>query len=237
MPTSTWTFDELAHAGQEHLDPDYIATYDRKAATDPTEEIELLRSLGLQVSSTLVDVGAGTGTLALAAAPFCRRIVAVDVSSAMLDIAQAKAKQLGLSNIEYVQAGFLSYEHSGNLADVVYSRNALHHLPDFGKALALQRIAAMLLPGGMLRLRDLVFSFEPTQAESAIEGWLAKAPSRPEDGWTCDELETHLRTEYSTFSWLLEPMLTHAGFDIQQVEYSGSGFYAAYVCRTKAELV
>jgi ubiquinone/menaquinone biosynthesis C-methylase UbiE len=230
MPTSTWTFDERAHAGLEHLDPGYIATYDQKAGTNPLEDVEALRGLGLQKSSTLVDLGAGTGSLAIAAAPFCRRVVAVDVSSAMLDVAQAKAGRLGLSNVEFVRAGFLSYEHDGDPADFVYSRNALHHLPDFWKAIALQRIAAILLPSGILRLRDLVFSFEPEQAESAIEAWLAKAASRPEEGWTRVELDTHLRTEYSTFSWLLEPMLVHAGFKIQQREYSGSGIYAAYVC-------
>jgi ubiquinone/menaquinone biosynthesis C-methylase UbiE len=228
-------FDDLAHAGPEHLEPGYIATYDHKAATNPAEEVELLRRLGLQASSTLIDLGAETGSFAIAAAPFCRRIVAVDVSSAMLDLAKATARRLELSNIEFVQAGFLSYQHSSDLAEFVYSRNALHHLPDSWKALALQRIAALLLPGGMLR--DLVFSFEPIQAESAIEAWLAQAPSRPEEGWTRAELDAHLRTEYSTFSWLLEPMLTHAGFEIQQVDYSGSGIYAAYVCRTKAEVV
>jgi ubiquinone/menaquinone biosynthesis C-methylase UbiE len=155
----------------------------------------------------------------------------------MLDFAQVKARQLGLSNIEYVHAGFLSYEHSGDPAEFVYSRNALHHLPDFWKAVALRRITEMLAPGGMLRLRDLVFSFEPTQTASAIEAWLAQAPNRPEEGWTRAELETHLRTEYSTFSWLLEPMLNHAGFDVQQVEYSGSGIYATYLCSVRAELL
>src|SRR5215469_8257313 len=203
MQVSTWTFDELAHAGPEHLDPGYIATYDHKAATDPAGDVELLCSHGLQASSTLIDIGAGTGTLAIAAAPFCRKVVAVDVSSAMLAFAQAKATKLGLSNIEYVHAGFLSYEHSGDPAEFVYSRNALHHLPDFWKVVALRRITGMLAPGGMLRLRDLVLSFEPTQTASAIEAWLAQAPSRPEEGWTREELETHLRTEYSTFSWLL----------------------------------
>jgi len=235
MPTSTWTFDELAHAGQEHLDPGYIATYDRKAATNPTDDVELLRGLGLTASSTLIDLGAGTGTFALAAAPLCRRVVAVDVSSAMLDFAKERARQLGLSNIDYVQAGFLSYMHSGERADVVYSRNALHHLPDFWKVMALHRITEMLLPGGMLRLRDLVFSFEPTQTESAIEAWLAQAASTPETGWTREELDTHLLTEHSTFTWLLEPMLMHAGFQIDQVEYSESGIYAAYVCSTRAK--
>jgi ubiquinone/menaquinone biosynthesis C-methylase UbiE len=230
MLTDAWTFDELAHAGDEHLDPAYVATYDRKAAVDPAEDLALLRSQGLNATSTLVDLGAGTGTFALAAAPFCKRVVAVDVSPAMLTALRAKAERLGGANIEYVRAGFLSYQHTGDLADAVYSRNALHHLPDFWKALALQRVASILRPGDLLLPRDLVFSFEPDQAQTAIEAWLAGAASSPEEGWTRDELETHLRQEYSTFTWLLEPMLRHAGFQIRQVEVSPSGIYATYLC-------
>jgi SAM-dependent methyltransferase len=233
MPTDVWTFDdfdELAHAGEEHLDPAYIATYDRKAGTDPADDLALLRAQGLNATSTLVDIGAGTGIFALAAAPFCKRIVAVDVSPAMLAALRAKAERLGLTNIDYAHAGFLSYQHAGDPADFVYSRNALHHLPDFWKALALRRIADILRPGGTLRLRDLVFSFEPQQAETAISTWLANAASSPDVGWTRDELQTHLRQEYSTFSWLLEPMLTHAGFEIRQAEHSPSSIYSAYTC-------
>jgi SAM-dependent methyltransferase len=230
MPTDAWTFDELAHAGDEHLDPEYIASYDRKAAIDPAADLALLRSQGLGATSTLVDLGAGTGTFAFAAAPFCKRIVVVDVSPAMLTALRAKAERLGGANIEYVRAGFLSYQHTGDLADAVYSRNSLHHLPDFWKALALQRIASILRPGGLLLLRDLVFSFEPDQAQTAIAAWLAGAANSPEEGWTRDELETHLRQEYSTFTWLLEPMLRLAGFQIRQTEFSPSGIYAAYFC-------
>jgi ubiquinone/menaquinone biosynthesis C-methylase UbiE len=230
MSIEAWTFDELAHAGDEHLDPTYVAAYDRKAAVDPAEDLALLRSQGLGAMSTLVDLGAGTGTFALAAAPICRRIIAVDVSSVMLTALRAKAEGLRGAHIEFAQAGFLSYQHAGDPADAVYSRNALHHLPDFWKALALQRIASVLRPGGLLLLRDLCFRFEPDHARTAIASWLAGAASSPEEGWTRDELETHLRQEYSTFTWLLEPMLLHAGFQIRQAEYSPSGIYAAYLC-------
>src|SRR5437868_2123746 len=125
MPTDVWIFDELRHAGEEHLDPAYVAEYDRKAAVDPADDLALLRSQGLSAQSTVVDLGAGTGTFALAA-------------------------------------------------------------------------------------------------------------SRPEAGWTRDELQTHLRQEYSTFTCLLESMLTHAGFAIQEAEYSASGIYAAYLCTRDA---
>lgn len=230
MQNSGWLLDELAHAGGEHLDPSYVEAYDRKAGTDPAEDLALLRGLGLGEASTLVDLGAGTGTFALAAAPFCRRVVAADVSPAMLAVLRAKVGRLGLANVEVAHAGFLTYEHRGDPADFVYSRNALHHLPDFWKALALERVAGMLRPGGVLYLRDLVYSFEPREAGDVIEAWLARAPERPEAGWTRAELETHVREEHSTYNWLLEPMLRRAGFEVREARYAPTRTFAAYTC-------
>lgn len=226
--TTDRLFDEFAHAGYEHLDPAYVAAYDRKAGTDPTEDIALLRELGLGAQSTLVDLGAGTGTLAVAAAPLCRRVFAVDVSPAMLAALRGKLETLGLTNVTCVRAGFLTYEHPPGTADFVYSRNALHHLPDFWKAVALSRIAAMLRSRGILRLRDLVFSFAPADATHLVEAWLASAPTSPDAGWTREELETHLREEHSTFSWLLEPMLEQCGFEITKVSHLSSKVFSAY---------
>jgi SAM-dependent methyltransferase len=221
--------DELAHAGEEHLDPAYVAGYDRKQQTDPGDDLARLRGLGLDHTSTLVDFGTGTGTFALAAAAVCRRVVAVDVSAPMLERLRERARVEGLTNVETVQAGFLTYRHSGEPADFAHSRNALHHLPDFWKAMALQRVAAVLRPGGIFFLRDLVYSFDPEDAAEIIESWLARAPLRPEEGYTAADLATHVRTEYSTYSWLLEPMIERAGFEVQNAEYS-SAVFAAYTC-------
>lgn len=229
MDHTAWFFDELAHAGDEHLDPTYVAGYDRKAQTDPKDDLTLLRTLGLDQSSTLVDFGAGTGTFALAAAAICRRVVAVDLSAPMLNRLRDSAKRLGLTNIELVRSGFLSYEHQGAPSDFAYSRNALHHLPDFWKALALQRVATTLRPGGVFYLRDLVYSFDPQDAQRTIEAWLARAPDRPEEGFTASDLAAHVREEYSTYGWLLEPMLERAGFEIRDANYR-SLVFAAYTC-------
>lgn len=230
MTAPGWFLDEFAHAGPEHLDAAYVATYDQKAGVDWAAEVASLRALGLDGTSTLVDLGAGTGGLALAAAPLSRRVVAVDVSPAMLAVLRDRAVRTGRRNLECVQAGLLTYEHAGDSADFVYSRHALHHLPDFWKAISLARIAAMLRPGGVLRLRDLIFSGDVDAAVPTIEAWLAGASTQPGVGWGRTELETHLRAEYSTFSWLLEPMMERAGFAIQQIEYSDSRIFADYVC-------
>jgi len=225
-----WFPDELIHAGEEHLDAHYVAGYERKAGVDPEPDLQALRALGLERSSTLIDFGAGTGTFALAAAPLCGRVVAVEVSPAMLAVLHANAGRQGVTNIEIAHAGFLSYEHHGAAADFVYSRHALHHLPDFWKALALRRIAAVLRPGGVLRLRDLIYSFDPKDAERTLEAWFAGASAQAHDGWTREELETHVRTEHSTFTWILESMLERSGFAIRQVEHHESGIYATYTC-------
>jgi ubiquinone/menaquinone biosynthesis C-methylase UbiE len=224
-----WFINEIGHAGSEHLDPEYVAGYDRKAATDPAEDLAILQERGLDGTHTLVDLGAGTGTFALAAAPFCRRVVVVDVSRPILDVLEEKLTHSGIGNVETVHAGFLSYEHHGEPADVVYSRHALHHLPDFWKVVALNRIAAMLRPGGVLFLRDLVYSFDPDETERVIESWLSGASGDATVGWTREELATHVREEYSSFSWLLEPMLERSGFRIQDVQHHGAT-YSTYVC-------
>jgi SAM-dependent methyltransferase len=222
---------ETAGAGPEHLDPAYVAGYDRKANVDPSGDLDDLRARGLDASSTVIDFGAGTGTFALAAAAVCARVIAIDVSPAMVDALRAKVAAHGVTNVECVLGGFLTYEHAGAPVDVVYTRNALHHLPDFWKGIALSRIADLLRPGGILWLRDLVFSFDLPEARERVAEWIETAAAgRPEDGWTRDELETHVRDEYSTYSWLLEPMLERAGFEIADAEYGPLGAYAAYVC-------
>jgi SAM-dependent methyltransferase len=129
METPRWFPDELAHAGEEHLDPEYVQGYNRKAATDPAADLALLRASGLNETSTLVDLGAGTGAFALAAAPHCRRVIAVDVSAPMLGLLREQAERRAIANVEGVRSGFLTYQHQGDPADFVYSRNALHHLP------------------------------------------------------------------------------------------------------------
>ena len=179
MKRPSWYPDELAHAGPEHLDDAYVATYDRKAGFDPTDELGRLRALGLNDAATLVDLGAGTGALALAAAPFCRRVVAVDVSSAMLAALRQKATQRKLRNVESVRSGFLTYEHTGDPADFVFSRHALHQLPDLWKAIALQRVAGFLRLGGVLRVRDLFFSCTLSEVHPVVEAWLAGAAQTP----------------------------------------------------------
>lgn len=230
-----WLLDETAHAGRENLDPDHVAHYDRKEDAGAADEVAFLRSNGLRRDATVVDLGAGTGQFTLAVAPVCGRVVAVDVSPVMLRSLRERVERAGLANVEVVEAGFLSYEHAGAAADVVYSRYALHHLPDLWKAVALARIRRMLRPGGLFRLSDVVFGFDPAEAADRIEDWCATVPATadPAGGgevtWVRADLEEHVRDEHSTYTWLLEPMLRRAGFTIVRADYSPDRILAHYL--------
>ena len=225
-----WLLDELASAGRENLDRDHAAQYDTKEDAQADAEVALLTSLGLDAGSTLVDLGAGTGQLALAAAPHCARVIAVDVSPVMLEILRSKLRAGRVSNVDVVEAGFLSYEHHGDPADFIYSRWALHHLPDFWKSIALARMRTFVSPGGVLRLSDIVYSFPASEAAVRIEQWCATLPDHGAEGdWVRADIEDHVRDEHSTYNWLLEPMIERSGFRIEDARYSADCFQAEYV--------
>jgi SAM-dependent methyltransferase len=229
VTTPAWFPDETAYAGRENLDEAHVARYDAKEDADAAREVRLLQSAGLTRESRVVEFGPGTGQFTVCVAPECARVTAVDVSPVMLRRLEAKLTALELDNVDIVHAGFLSYVHDGPPADVVYSRLALHHLPDFWKAVALSRVRGILRAGGLLRLWDVVYDFDPADAAERIEAWCATGGDAVDAGWTRAELEEHVRDEHSTFTWLLEPMLRRSGFEVLDAEHSGDGIWANYL--------
>lgn len=225
--TSDWILEETRLAGEDHLDPAQVARYDEKIPFDPSRELELLSGYGLSERDVVVDFGAGTGVFALAVAEYCNRVVALDISEPMLAEVREKVEERDVRNVEIVHDGFVSYEHAGEPASFAFSKNALHHLPDFWKVEALKTVGATLEPEGVFRLRDLVFSFDPWESHEAIESWLEEMEST---AFTEEELHTHFREEFSTYGFVLESMLEETGFEIVESAYS-DGVYAEYTCR------
>ncbi len=227
-----WFFDEFRDFGW--LAADEIEGYERRVGVDAAAEREQLLGFGLAAEHTFVDLGAGAGSLAIEAAKLCRRVVAVDVSQPMLDHAKKQAAAAGVENIEYVCAGFLTYDHAGDPADIVVTRRALHHLPDFWKMEALLRIHAMLKPSGVFYLEDLVYSFDASEMRRSIDAWI-EAVARPAgspSGFQRAFFEEHVREEWSTYAWIMEGMLERTGFEIVESSFR-LGAYASYRCRRR----
>lgn len=227
-----WIPNELDTAGRENLDPSHVADYDRKESIDIDSEIALLTRLGLNENSRLIDLGAGTGQLAIQIAPLCSHVTAVDISPVMLETLKRNVREAELDNVDIVQSGFLTYQHSGEPVDFLYSRLVLHHLPDFWKNFALRNARRSMRTGGVLRLCDVVYHFSLSEAEDKLEAWCDMfSYDEPEGSWNRADIEEHIRDEQSTFTWILEPIVEASGFQIEEAEYSADGIVAEYVAR------
>ncbi len=234
LPRPAWQYDEMKHSGVDYADAAIAQSYDACHGTFRNYEQEakgIIARLGVGPDATVLDMGCGTGTFALHAAQYYRKVYAVDVSQEMLSCARDKAQQAGTCNVEFRHGGFLTYQHDGAPLDAASSTVVLHHLPDFWKLVGLRRLAALLKPGGRFFLFDVVFSFDPAQYASCVQQWVESMGAQMGPPGLA-RAETHIRDEHSTYSWIMEGLLERAGFAIDTVNYQ-QGFLATYVCRKK----
>ncbi|MFX4262832.1 class I SAM-dependent methyltransferase [Pelotomaculum propionicicum] len=226
-----WQYDERAKAGVDYKDASVAAEYDKQHGKFRDFEKDaraVMQLLDLKPDHTVIDLGCGTGAFVIPAARSCRKVYAVDISPAMLDRCQEKARAEGLDNIETHCAGFLSYKHNGDPVDAVVSVAALHHLPDFWKAVAFKRMYDMLKPGGKLYLFDIIFTFPVESYRSEFDSWVNGMRERAGQSMA-DESIVHIRDEYSTFDWVIDGMVERVGFKTEQ-KFSNFPRSLTYIC-------
>ncbi|NPV91538.1 MAG: class I SAM-dependent methyltransferase [Firmicutes bacterium] len=231
MDIPKWQYDEMKSTGVDYSNIFEVQAYDDQMSRIRdigTESKEVISTLALPPAATLLEIGTGTGTFAVEAAGYYSRVLAVDVSATMIEYARRKALGKGIRNIEFYQAGFLTYEHDREPLDAVVSQIALHHLPDFWKLIALKKVHGMLKDGGRFYLRDIVFSFEPDHYRSFFDQWVDGLRQAAGERMAVDT-ETSIKDEFYTWDWIMEGLLTRAGFDIKKKKYT-DGFMAVYLC-------
>jgi ubiquinone/menaquinone biosynthesis C-methylase UbiE len=101
---------------------------------------------------SVLDVGCGTGTLAIAAkyrVGNLGKVTGVDASPEMIGRARQKAKKRGVEvNFQTGAAQSLPFQDAA--FDVVLSTVMLHHLSDDARAMCISEIRRVLKPGGRL---------------------------------------------------------------------------------------
>ena len=212
MLARDWYYTERRRVG---IDSAVASLYDRHDNSDSRAHAALTM-LGLKPGWRVADIGCGNGVLACEAAAMGAEVDAIDISPAMLTLADILARDRKVK-IRTQFAGLLSFAYQPNSYDLIVSEFALHHLPDFWKAVALSRIFQALKPGANFYLRDIVFVGMPDGLDRDVEGWADFSIKNHEIDR--ESVITHMRDEYSTFAWVIERMLTDAGFQIESVDY------------------
>jgi ubiquinone/menaquinone biosynthesis C-methylase UbiE len=138
-----WLFDTVAMRGQ-------IRQLRRKV-------VDLA---GIGAGRRLLDVGCGTGTLAILAARLGgsgAQVSGIDPAPRQIARAQAKARRAGL-HIDFRHGVIENLPFDEANLDAVTSTLMMHHLPDDLKAKGLAEIRRVLKPGGRLVIADFTRS-------------------------------------------------------------------------------
>ena len=118
-----------------------------KAYMDQWDGEAFLQALELKPWKEVLEIGMGTGRLAVKAAPFCASLTGIDISPKTVE--RAKENLKNYSNISFIRNDFLSYDFS-RVYDVVYSSLTMMHFEDKDRVIA--KVATLLKTDGIFCL-------------------------------------------------------------------------------------
>jgi arsenite methyltransferase len=145
---------------------------------DAFERKIALTKARISPEAVILDVGCGTGSLALRLAPSAARVHGLDLSSEMIRIANEKARAQQVANVTFhtgaFDDGFTTFEAAS--LDGICAYSVLHLVDDLPAALG--RVYRLLKPGGFFisSTACLSESFIPYRPILQVMRWLGKAP-------------------------------------------------------------
>lgn len=144
-----------------------------KAYMDKWDGEEFLEALHLSLDKSVLEIGVGTGWLAIRVCDKCRRFTGIDISRKTLQRTKVNLRQY--TNTSLIYGDFLTYPFSDKF-DVIYSSLTFMHIKD--KREAIRRAAHLLNPGGRF-----VLSVDKNQ-QTYIDfenRWITVYPDTPEE--------------------------------------------------------
>ena len=141
---------------------DVIEHYDKliDENNDPARDEEPLReymdrwdgqkfidAMQLNSSKSVLEIGVGTGRLAMKVAPRCKHLCGIDVSAKTID--RAAENLSSNKNVKLICADFITYETDERF-DIIYSSLTFMHIKD--KVAAIKKVASLLNYGGLFVL-------------------------------------------------------------------------------------
>lgn len=114
-----------------------------------------------EATDRALDVGSGTGLLALALASHCHGVWAIDVAPAMVEHLRWVVAGQGLDNVYPLVASAAILPLEDGSIDLVVSNYCLHHLNEGEKRLAVAEAFRVLRPSGRFVFGDMMFGWSP----------------------------------------------------------------------------
>lgn len=135
----------------------------RGTTRERTFKDALIEQAGLREGMSVLDLGSGTGTLAIMAA---RRtgcdVVGIDADPEILEIARRKADAAGVE-VRFDEGLATELPYEDDSFDRILSTLFFHHLVSADKRATLREVARVLRPGGELHIADWTSPADPLQ--------------------------------------------------------------------------
>jgi len=171
----------------------FAPVYDQFAAA-MTEDIDFYVSLAREAHGPVVELAVGTGRVAIPIAERTgRRLIGIDLSSEMLDVARARAAAAGIElELRHGDMSDFALEEPTDL--VICPFRAMLHLPDHdARVNVMRRVRDALVPGG--RFAWNAFVFDPAVAAEIAGVWREENGVRNRSTYDFDERRIDLELE------------------------------------------
>jgi ubiquinone/menaquinone biosynthesis C-methylase UbiE len=154
----------VSHANAERFDS-IAATFDdnsTRIALARAVASAIIEEIPLDGGERAMELGCGTGLVTALLASNLAHVLAVDGSAGMLDVLRRKLHDLGIQNVESLEADLANQMPKGPF-DLIFSSMTLHHIEDVERLFV--RIYDQLAPGGRVAFADLALEDGTFHAE------------------------------------------------------------------------
>jgi len=189
-------YDRLALEGMDPVrDKPILRQY-----MDRWDGLAFLDALGLTGREKVLEIGVGTGRLAVRVCPRCHHFTGIDLSPRALEKAQANLSKFG--NAALICGDFLDYPIDEGF-DVIYSSLTFMHIAE--KQAAIEKAASLLGDGGRFVLS---ISREPEAVLDFGSRRVRLYPDHPRDieKWLAESDFTDIRIFQTDFAVIFRAM-------------------------------
>lgn len=169
----------------------------REDCFGPTFHLEAFLHL-LPRDWTVADLGTGTGYLLPVLGGHFRRVIGVDMSQPMLELARHRLAESGIKNVSLRRGTLEELPIEDGAVDLAVALLMLHHLPAIEPAL--REIRRVLRPGGRLliaelhpyeneRFRTAMGDRRAGVNQKALVNWLSEAGFNAVESWVYPNVE------------------------------------------------